>query len=102
MKLQSLATIPIWADRLAWSTVILLAVSLCGRFLSRRMCQRLGAWAATTKWRWDDLIMPVTSLTEYLVRLFVILFGGLMILHGLGVSIVPLLTALGVGGLAVA
>ena len=46
--------------------------------------------------------LPVTSLTAYLARLFVILFGGLMILHGLGVSIVPLLTALGVGGLAVA
>jgi small-conductance mechanosensitive channel len=44
----------------------------------------------------------VTSLTDNLARLFVFLIGGLVLLHGLGVSITPLLTALGVGGLAVA
>ncbi len=46
--------------------------------------------------------MPVTSLTENIVRILVTVFGLLMILNGLGISITPLLTALGVGGLAVA
>lgn len=46
--------------------------------------------------------MPVTSLTQNLARMAVIIIGGLMILNGLGISIAPMLTALGVGGLAVA
>lgn len=46
--------------------------------------------------------VPVTSLTQNIARLTIILLGSMMILHGLGVSIAPLLTALGVGGLAVA
>jgi len=46
--------------------------------------------------------MPVTSLTEHVAKIFVIMLGSLMILNGLGISITPLLTALGVGGLAVA
>ena len=46
--------------------------------------------------------LPVTSLTEHLVKIAVVTLGLLMILHGLGISVAPLLTALGVGGLAVA
>ena len=46
--------------------------------------------------------LPVTSLTEYLTKISVVMLGLLMILHGLGISIAPLLTALGVGGLAIA
>ena len=46
--------------------------------------------------------MPVTSLTQNIAKILIIILGGLMILHGLGISITPLLTALGVGGLAVA
>lgn len=46
--------------------------------------------------------LPVTSLTEHLVKISIVTLGLLMILHGLGISVAPLLTALGVGGLAVA
>ena len=46
--------------------------------------------------------MPVTSLTQNIARLIIVAIGLLMILNGLGISIAPLLTALGVGGLAVA
>lgn len=46
--------------------------------------------------------LPVTSLTENIARILIVVLGLLMILHGMGVSIAPLLTALGVGGLAVA
>lgn len=45
---------------------------------------------------------PMTSLTQNLARLFVISIGVLLMLNQLGVSITPILTALGVGGLAVA
>jgi len=46
--------------------------------------------------------LPVTSLTENLARLGVVLVGLLVLLNVLGVSVTPILTALGVGGLAVA
>jgi len=46
--------------------------------------------------------MPVTTLTQNLAQLFVVLVGLLILLHQLGVSVTPILTAFGVGGLAVA
>ena len=46
--------------------------------------------------------LPVTSLTQNLAQLTVIIIGMLILLNSLGMSITPLLTALGVGGLAVA
>jgi len=46
--------------------------------------------------------MPVTSITQNIVKLVIILIGALMVLNGLGIPVAPLLTALGVGGLAVA
>ncbi|MDP3722917.1 MAG: mechanosensitive ion channel family protein [Candidatus Omnitrophota bacterium] len=46
--------------------------------------------------------LPVTSLTQHIIRIIIVTIGLLMILNGLGISIAPILTALGVGGLAVA
>ena len=46
--------------------------------------------------------LPVTSLTHNLLRLIVITIGSLILLDLFGISITPMLTALGVGGLAVA
>ena len=46
--------------------------------------------------------IPVTTLTENLVRIGVICLGVLMILQSLGISVAPILATLGVGGLAVA
>lgn len=46
--------------------------------------------------------LPVTSLTENVARIIVVLAGTLTILRTLGIEITPVLTALGVGGLAVA
>jgi small-conductance mechanosensitive channel len=46
--------------------------------------------------------LPVTTLSENLAGLSVSILGALLLMHLLGVSIAPLLTALGVGGLAVA
>jgi small-conductance mechanosensitive channel len=46
--------------------------------------------------------LPVTTLTQTLAQLGVVLLGLLVLLNQLGISITPILTALGVGGLAVA
>jgi small-conductance mechanosensitive channel len=46
--------------------------------------------------------LPVTSLTQNLARIGVITLGILILLNLLGIPITPILTALGVGGLAVA
>ena len=43
-----------------------------------------------------------TSMFSTLTKIFVFIIGGLIILQFLGISITPILTALGVGGLAVA
>ncbi len=47
-------------------------------------------------------VLPSASLFASLTKLIVLTLGLLTILHMLGISITPLLTALGVGGLAVA
>jgi small-conductance mechanosensitive channel len=46
--------------------------------------------------------LPVTTLTQSLVTFAVSMIGGLILLETLHISITPILTALGVGGLAVA
>lgn len=46
--------------------------------------------------------LPVTSLSQNLARIIIFTLGFLIVLNQLGVSIAPILTALGVGGLAVA
>ncbi|MFA5286751.1 MAG: mechanosensitive ion channel family protein [Candidatus Omnitrophota bacterium] len=49
-----------------------------------------------------DSVLPITSLTQNIARIFVFSIGALIILNSLGVSITPILATLGVGGLAVA
>ncbi|MDA8124401.1 MAG: mechanosensitive ion channel family protein [Deltaproteobacteria bacterium] len=49
-----------------------------------------------------DTLLPVTSLTENIIRIIVYGVGILIILNHLGISIAPILATLGVGGLAVA
>ena len=49
-----------------------------------------------------DSSLRTTTLTENLVRIVVVIVGLLVVLTGLGLQITPILTALGVGGLAVA
>ena len=46
--------------------------------------------------------LPVTTLTQNLAQLAVVILGVLVLLNQLDISITPILTALGVGGLAVA
>ena len=49
-----------------------------------------------------DHSQPTTTLTENIIRIVVVILGLLVILAGLDLQITPILTALGVGGLAVA
>src|SRR5262249_22204506 len=44
--------------------------------------------------------VPAAGLTQNLTRLIVLVIGALVILNGLGVAISPILTAVGIGGLA--
>lgn len=46
--------------------------------------------------------MPVTSLTQNMIRIVILCIGVLILFNGLGISITPIITALGIGGLAVA
>ncbi len=46
--------------------------------------------------------LPVTTLTESLAEIAVVLIGIVLLMKAVGVEITPILTALGVGGLAVA
>lgn len=48
------------------------------------------------------LAIPATGLSVTFVKVAIWIVGGLVLLGGLGISITPVLTALGVGGLAVA
>jgi small-conductance mechanosensitive channel len=55
-----------------------------------------------TALRKHNLAIPATGLSLTVVTVVIWIVGGLIVLSGLGVAITPLLTALGVGGLAVA
>jgi len=49
-----------------------------------------------------DMSLVLSGLSKTLIRVFVLSIGAMILLNKLGYSITPLLTALGVGGLAVA
>lgn len=76
--------------------LILWVISLT-LFASRLVGQAIKNYGSTI-----DSALPVNSLTENLARAGVLTVGGLVLLNLFGVSITPILTALGVGGLAVA
>jgi small-conductance mechanosensitive channel len=50
----------------------------------------------------EDVPLPSTSIFRNLTKLLIFLIGIMVILQSLGISITPILTALGVGGLAAA
>jgi len=50
----------------------------------------------------SDSALPVTGLSQTVIKAIIFGLGLLIILNALGISITPILTALGVGGLAVA
>lgn len=84
-------------ERLASQSLAILwlvSITLVALRLSEQIVQQYSRQLSTA--------LPLTSLTQNLVKGSILVTGALMILSGLGISITPLLTALGVGGLAVA
>jgi small-conductance mechanosensitive channel len=74
--------------------IFLFSVTLAlASLLSRLFETRAQRWSGT---------LPSTSLTRNAIRILVIGMGSLVVLGTLGIAIAPLLTALGVGSLAVA
>jgi small-conductance mechanosensitive channel len=72
--------------------VLSVALALAG-FLTRVVQRRAE--------RWPD-VLPATALTQSAVRIVVLGLAVLVVLGNLGIAITPILTALGVGSLAVA
>ncbi len=71
-----------------------LSVTLAAAAIASQVMDRYGAVLAPA--------LPVSSLTRNIAWGLVATLGLLVVLNGLGLSIAPMLTALGVGGLAVA
>ena len=56
---DSLSHVPLWASRLGWSVITVLAASLIGQLVTRTACRRLAAWAAKTASKWEDAVIDV-------------------------------------------
>lgn len=76
--------------------IVMLGISVI-MVLANLVSQLLGLYADKV-----HQVLPLTNLTRSLLKIMIITIGGLMVLNALGVSITPLLTTLGIAGLAVA
>jgi small-conductance mechanosensitive channel len=107
--------LPVWLALVgAWLAVSYWPINVQGRLLAERLVFVAGAASVTLfvaalvsrviaeSGATRTTLLPVTSLTRSLAWGLVVVLGLLVILNGLGISITPMLTALGVGGLAVA
>lgn len=74
--------------------LLIISFTLAGAKLTSRLVRHYGAGASAG--------LPVTTITQNLATIVVAVIGMLILLNTLGISIAPILTALGVGGLAVA
>jgi small-conductance mechanosensitive channel len=86
-------------DILALLTTILIVILM---FSATLVLARIAAGFVTLYSKSSKTALPESSIITNITKLFVILIGLLIIMQYLGVSITPILTALGVGGLAVA
>jgi small-conductance mechanosensitive channel len=92
----SVLDLPHGADALVRNALIVLVILSVTWTLSQLGAGMVQARAASSVGP-----LPSVNLLTNLVRVTIMLLGGLVILDTLGVSITPLITALGVGGLAV-
>lgn len=83
----------LWADRLSLALVVFLAA-----LVTSRLAQGLLRYRAARAPRW----MPVASLASRVLYVLIYLIAFLVVLDSYGLSITPLLTSLGLAGLAVA
>jgi small-conductance mechanosensitive channel len=94
--LQSLPLSQSWQNFVK-KTLLVIAILSVTIFMARVGGGLVGLYA-----RRIEGTLPATSLFTNLTKLLVFLIGALIILQTLSISITPILTALGVGGLAVA
>lgn len=94
--LQSLPLSQPWQNFLKKSLLVIAVLSVT-IFVAKVAAGLVGLYA-----RRIEGTLPATSLFANLTKLLVFLIGALIILQTLNISITPILTALGVGGLAVA
>jgi small-conductance mechanosensitive channel len=94
--LLSVAISPILLDYL--KKILVVVVILVGTIALGNMA----AGFVTLYVQREDVALPSTSIFRNLTKLIVFLIGIMVILQTLGISITPVLTALGVGGLAAA
>jgi small-conductance mechanosensitive channel len=80
-------------DKVALSGFLLSLTLVVASFLTRAIGSRARQWPES---------LPATTLTQNAIRIAVIAVGVLVVLGNLGIAIAPVLTALGVGSLAVA
>lgn len=85
-----------------WSELILKFVEVAFVLLVTIFVAKAATKAVRGYQQTQDSKVQNTSIFTIVVRTLVYILGGLIILQSLGISITPLLTALGVGGLAVA
>ena len=84
-------------EKIIQKTIIIMVV-ISVTWVIAKFTSRFIAHKTHTK----DGVVPSTSIITNIVRIIIYVVGLLFLLQALGVSITPLLTALGVGGLAVA
>lgn len=96
VALQSSRLEPHWQN-FAKKGLLVIAVLSVTIFMAKLTAGMVGIYA-----RHIEGTLPATSLFMNLTKLLVFLIGTLIILQSLDISITPILTALGVGGLAVA
>lgn len=87
------ANVMVVSDKVVFAAFLVSVTLAVASFLTRVVENRANRWPGT---------LPATTLTQNAVRIAVIGIGALVVLGNLGIAIAPLLTALGVGSLAVA
>jgi small-conductance mechanosensitive channel len=95
IAMRSVEAPEFWTRLVARVTTALFILSLCSA------AARILTAAMPAAARRFAFALPATTLTKNLIQAVVFFFGFLMILSNFGISIGPMLTALGVGSLAV-
>lgn len=85
-----------------WAELTLKFVQVAFVFMVTVFAARVSSKAITLYQSKQEGVVKSTSIFGLVLKSIVYVLGGLIILQSMGISITPLLTALGVGGLAVA
>jgi small-conductance mechanosensitive channel len=96
---NAVAVSPLSGSRIAWVNTVISAASVV---LITWMVERVVSGVLEAYGNREDAVVPTTTIFSTIIKLTIYLIGLLVVLHSLGISITPIITALGIGGLAVA